>query len=326
MLRVLAAVLLILITGVSTVRPQAPARVSADVEDLLWWLPPDTETLQVTQTPAEPQGPLFEAMEHARGEIGSGDVAYAETLARHLRSARIKATVDGSRHFRSPSGLGEMPYDGALIFLFETPLGTAGSRLTTDLEKSALKVEEIEGVKVVEFRDRLESDVWASYISIPRADVLVIASDRAYLEELLRRRGVRAGARAFPSELPEWGWVNTSAPFWAVRHYRRGEATEDPTSPFSKTRRGEGFDAAAVGVTAHASSDGRTIVTHYLSRAVNAEQIARRIWHHPGDGVTPAFRRVSNEAIEVRFSAKDEEDLSMFFFYLMGALGHATYL
>ena len=73
-------------------------------------------------------------------------------------------------------------------------------------------------------------------------------------------------------------------------------------------------------------SDGRTIVTHYLSRAVDAEQIARRLFHHPGDRVVPAFRRVSNEAIEVRFTANDAEDLAMFFFFLMDALGHGTYL
>jgi hypothetical protein len=74
------------------------------------------------------------------------------------------------------------------------------------------------------------------------------------------------------------------------------------------------------------TADGRTIVAHYLSQAADAEQIARWMWHRPGDGVTPAFRRVGKDAIEARFTAKDEEDLSMFFFYLLAAFGHATYL
>jgi hypothetical protein len=327
--RVVAAVALILIQSMPAARPQvqqAPARLSAEIEDLLWWLPPDTETLQITQTPQKPRGPLFDAMDHARGEIAFGDVAYADTLTRHLRPVRIKATVDGSRHFRPPAGLGEMRYEGALIFLFETPLGEIGNRLMTDLGKIALKVDEIEGLTVAEFHDTLESDVWTSYITIPRSDVLVVAWNRVYLDQLLRRRAARTGARALPSGLPEWAWLDTSAPFWAVRHYRHDDVNEDPTSPFAKTRAGDALDTAAVGVTAHATSDGRTIVAHYLSHAVDAEPIARRIWNRPGDGVTPAFRRVSKDAIEVRFTAKDEEDLSMFLFYLLAAFGHATYL
>jgi hypothetical protein len=73
--------------------------------------------------------------------------------------------------------------------------------------------------------------------------VVVIASNRAYLEELLGRRGARAGARAFPSELPEWAWVDTRAPFWALRHYQR-DTNDDPTSPFAKARGGKVFDTA----------------------------------------------------------------------------------
>ena len=57
-----------------------------------------------------------------------------------------------------------------------------------------------------------------------------------------------------------------------------------------------------------------------------AEQTARRLWHRPGDGVSPAFRRVGVNAIEARLVAKDEEDLAMFFFYLLATLGHATFL
>ena len=205
------------------------------------------------------------------------------------------------------------------------PLGEAANRLMADLQKTALHVDQLDGLKVVEFRDKLESDTWASYIAIPRADVLVIATDRLYLEELLRRRKSRTGSRAFPKESPEWAWVDVSAPFWVLRHYGR-DAPDDPTSPFGRKSIADAFDTAAVGVAAHVRADGRTIVAHYLSHASDAEQIARRIWSHPGDGVSPALRRVGPDVIEVRFVAKDEEELSMFFFYLMAALGHATYV
>jgi hypothetical protein len=47
---------------------------------------------------------------------------------------------------------------------------------------------------------------------------------------------------------------------WVVRHYRKDDVNEAATSPFAQTRSGDPFDRAAIGVTAHASSDGRTIV------------------------------------------------------------------
>jgi hypothetical protein len=325
--RVLVTVLFILVADVCHIRvhaQQASAKLSADVEDLLWWLPPDTETLQVTRTRPKPQRPLVEAIEHTFGDIGTG-AAYAHKFTQVV-GARINIRVVGSRHFLPPGGLGDMRFEGAEIFVFDKPLGASLPGLLADLEKIAVKVEQIEGLRVLEFHDEIENATWSSYITIPRADVLVVATDRVYLEELLRRRVARAGVRAFTSELPEWGWLDTSAPFWAIRHYRHTQTTGDPTSPFTKTRSGDEFDPAAMGVATYAKSDGRTIVTHYLSRADNAEEIARRLWHHPGDGVAPISRRVSPEAIEVLFSAKDEETLSMFFFYLMGTLGHAIYL
>jgi hypothetical protein len=168
----------------------------------------------------------------------------------------------------------------------------------------------------------MEDDTWTSYVTIPRPDVLVVATDRAYLGELLRRRGARAEPRAFASELPEWEWVDTGAPFWALRHYRRtADTSAAPLDP-----RSAGLDATAAGVAAYAKPDGRTIVTHYLSRAANADEIVRRLLHHPGDGIEPIDRRVSTDAIEVLFRGKDEEHLSMFFFYLMSTFGHRIYL
>ena len=110
-----------------------------------------------------------------------------------------------------------------------------------------------------------------------------------------------------------------------MRHYRR-DAAEDPTSPFARRNIIGGVDDHATGVTAHVNADGRTIVAHYLSSSRTAEETARRIWDHPGDGVSPAFQRVGSNAVEVRFVARDTEDVAMFFFYLQAALGHATYL
>jgi hypothetical protein len=326
MYRIVTTGLLVLLVGVPGIRSQSQtSRVSADIEELLWWLPPDTETVEVTQTPTNPRGPLFEAMKLARGEFAGGDTSWAGSLAEHLKGTRINATVDGSRRFAPPSGFGEMLYEGATIIRFAKPLAETGRQLTADLTTRAAKVDQFDGLQMLEFRDKIESDTWRFWITIPRADVLVIATNRAYVEELVRRRGARTGRRAFPEDLPEWQSIDVTAPFWALRHYRR-DAPDDSTSPFGPTNMLAGFDTGAIGVTAHVKADGRTIVAHYLSSGATAEQIARRIWHHPGDGVSPEFRRVGGDVVEIRFVAQDEEQLSMFFFHLMAALGHAVYV
>ena len=322
----LTAVIFALVLAVPEVRAQSPKPpIAAGVEAVLWWLPPDTETVQVTQTPAQPQGPLFEVMRHARGEFQGGSTSWANTLRQHLDGVRIEATVEGSRRFAPPTGLGGMLYEGALIIRFARPLGETGKRLMADLQQSALKADQFDGLSVLEFRDKLEQDVWTSYVTMPRADVLVVATNRAYLEELLRRRNGRTGKRALPEELPEWQWIDVSAPFWTLRHYRR-DAQKDPTSPFSESNMVGGRDPEALGVTAHVNADGRTVVAHYVSRAASAEQTARRIWHHPGERVEPEFRRVGTNAVEVRLVAATDEHLSTFFFFLIAAIGHAIYL
>ncbi len=303
---------------------QESTKPSPAIDELLWWLPADTETVQVAQTPGRTRGLPVEAISLPDGKVEFGDVGYKETLERHLSTARVKASLEGSRRFVAPSGLGGMMFEGANLLLLEKPFADEGKGLMAELQKQALKVDAVGGFTVVEFRDKLESDVWGSYIAVLRPDVLVIATNIDYLKELVARRTTRTGARALPPELREWSLIDAGSPFWAIRHYRREADSRDPTSPFLKNAAAGEFDGGAVGVAAHADRDGRTIVVHYLSIGPKAEDVARKIWHRPGDGVVPTIRRVSADVIEVRFSAKDEEDLSMF--YLLAALGHATYL
>jgi hypothetical protein len=125
---------------------------------------------------------------------------------------------------------------------------------------------------------------------------------------------------------PYFGRTDRLAPYWALRHYRRDNFENDPSSPFIKGASASEFDSEAVGVAAYASADGTTIVVHYVSKSPRAEQVARRLFPYPDDGARATLTRASGDAIEVRFAAKDGERLGLFFFCLMGALGRAIYL
>jgi len=326
--RLFAALFAALFVGAlaSPTAQQKSSKPSPAIEELLWLLPTDTETVMVTQPQARTRSLPVDVLSPPDGRVRFPNVGYKETLERHLSGAGFKASVEGSRRFAPPSGLGGMLYEGANIFLFDKPLAADGKVLMSVLQKQALRVDVVGGFTVVEFRDKLENDVWASYITVLRPNLLVIATNLDYLKELIGRRTTRTGARALPSDLREWSWMDAASSFWAVRHFRRDVDSRDPSSPFVKNAAASEFDSGAVGVATYAADDGRTMVVHYLSTGSNAEDIARRIWHRPDDGMVPTIRRAAPDAIEVRFTAGNVEDLSKFLFYLIAVLGHAIYL
>jgi hypothetical protein len=306
-------------------QPLLHARPAAEIEELLWWLPADTETVMVTQAPVRPSGPLFEAMPTAAGKLDVDERESGKILTRYLARSRVTATVEGSRRFAPPSGLGGMLFEGASLYLFAKPIASRAG-LMAALDRKAVSREQIGKVKVVEFRDEIEDDTWSTFIAVPRSDVLVVGTNREYLAELLDRIPARSSTRALPSDLPEWKWVDVRAPFWALRHYRKDRGGIDPTSPYTKDRTGAAFDEDAIGVAVHVATDGRTVTAHYLSNAARAEAISARLWRRPGEGVSPAIRRSGRDTIEVTLAARDQEHLSTFFFYVVAALGHAVYL
>jgi hypothetical protein len=324
--RLFAACLIVGIGAVVSAEPrQSAVRPSAAIEEMLWWLPADTETLIVQQASAPPmRGLVHDALLNEKIDVGDSELM--ASAKPHLQGARLKLTLEGSRRFTEPPGLGEFPYEGVTIYTFMKPLGADGQALMSDLAKTGMRTRQVHSFDVVEFSEKVEDTTWTHYMAVPRPDVLLDATNLDYLAEVLARIAKRAETRAFSSELPEWRWVDVRSSFWVLRHYRWEHVHEDPTSPFRKDDAGKSMDPDAVGMTAQASPDGRTIVTHYLSKNATADRVATRMFSHPGDGVTPVVRRAGDDAIEVRFVAKDEDHLSMFVFYLFMALGRGTAL
>ena len=123
-----------------------------------------------------------------------------------------------------------MRYEGATLFVLDKPLGSHASALMSELKRRAAAVVSVESFDVVQLRERLENDIWTFYIAIARPDILIVATDGNYLADVLHRRATGDERRALPAALPEWRWVDTSAPYWALRHYRRDHVGEDPIS------------------------------------------------------------------------------------------------
>jgi hypothetical protein len=218
---------------------------SEDLARTISWLPADTETIAVARGP-------FMLATSTLGQNESKDRAISDKelagtfeqlplallqfknglLAKHLEGKTINLALEAARHFRPPAGLGEMPFEGCAIAVFADNLRNEIGSFTKDSRTSALKVERIEDQDVPVFQEKLEQDTWTTFVAFPNEHVILVASDRDYLAEVLARLRGKIGQRALPSDLPEWKYVNTGARFWAVRHYAKSEAQADPSSPY----------------------------------------------------------------------------------------------
>ena len=82
---------------------------------------------------------------------------------------------------------------------------------------------------------------------------------------LARMKGAK-GERALPDSLSEWKYVNKQAQFWGLRHFDKGKASEDPTSPFGGRKSDNLPDDEAVGLTYQCNlSKERNAILIYFS-------------------------------------------------------------
>jgi hypothetical protein len=331
-LRGLSLALLGFLTPAAASYAPAPAPKSEPGwEELMWWLPEDTETVIVSQGPIEiparePEGVDFGV---AAWHLATGPLMSLKDklLLKELAGKKILTAVEGSRRFTSPANLGMMPYQGAHLVRFE-PAADEALRAAFRLcqEKADRKIE-VDGEPVAVFTEKHEQDVWSYLVCRPRPGVLVLATDRTYLEETLKRMGRKPDRRALPPDLPEWRQVDVTAGVWAVRHYRKESAEDDPTSPLRGQAAANVPDPAAVGFVFWYDPTGKKPAkARYLTGAADAVKIVTKGWDHPAEGLKPKVSLAAPGVVEVAGSPSDDKGGAMFLLVLLGYLGHAIYL
>jgi hypothetical protein len=317
-------------------RPQV--KLPANVEEVIWWLPSDSQTLIVRQTPrtvgafrSKGNDSLRAAEESQITELGIlGSLCDGELLAL-LAGLKVVLQVEGSRKFRAPIGLGPTRFEGVQIFRFQDRLGDIGTRLKDSLTKRASRTEVIGGQSVAVFDQRVERTSWTFYVSIPEPDLLVCATDRATVVDVYRRKTVRAHKRALPPELPEWRFLDPAAGLWAIRHFDPEDSFDDPTSPLANATHGgvNVPDKQAVGLLCYYAPEKKR-VAHliYFSSNSNSMNLAQSFWSQVPRGKEPLVRRLATDAVEMQFSfeAVDRQIETDFLSKLSSALGHTVFL
>ncbi len=300
------------------------------VDEVLRWLPADTETVIVARGPfvfpvlqPDHKGPLSLELQLqllvTRGLISTDQASFWK----HLAGQKVALAVEGSRRYRWPNGLGLSPYEGCHITIFEDDLGPVGDALMERLSADASRVVELARHRVAVFIKKSENDIWTLFITQPKPNVLLCATNWDYLSMVLCRMSDPRPTRALPDELPEWKHVDRQAPFWALRHYDPTQADRDPTSPLRPSLDARWRDPGAIGsVFNYTPNQANVAAIKYLTKTANAIPIVTNYWHRPSDQLVPKIRQLEPGVIEVSVPLDKDETKDIFFFELLAWLGH----
>jgi hypothetical protein len=303
------------------IEPASPEQV-ARLDEALWWLPTDTESLLVTHGPFSFPLPTSQSEMNVSNQIQNlvGMAYFAnEPYQAQLAGHEIALFVEGSRRFGPPTAeVPLMSYEGCQIVVFEHELGEAGNSLMAALTKDAAGVEVIQDCEVARFDFDAGESPWTIFVAQPRPDVLVSGTNRDYLSDVLSRMTIKATERALPEELPEWKHLDRSAREWAMRHFSRTPGS-DPTSPLTPGT--AEFDEHAVGFV-YSAQGGDVAKVIYLSDNQNAEQVAKRTWHDAFGDPGVEVRQLERGAVQIDYPVHLRQSFSNFYYRLMALLGH----
>lgn len=311
---------------------------SIDLQDVLKWIPADTETLIVANGPFWISNFIVSGDPRLNREISQEDLEKEfrrailpdfRFLSKCLDRQRVLFAAEGSRHFRSPQWIGLMPYEGCQIAVFAADQGGRFSRFTHELNTHGASLEKIEQEKVVVIQERSNEDIWTFFIANPLKNVVLVATNREYMQEVLVRMHGRIEKTALPETLPEWRYVNRKAQFWGLRHYAKGD-TEDPSSPFGGDHAANIPDEQAIGVTFECTpKKQKSAEMTYLSD--NPDILRSKVFGNFPES-EPAIkdlgiqcRRVDRNVVKGSFILDHSEPVSYFLFGMMGSFGHAVF-
>ncbi len=333
-------------TGQKTAGGSSAIGGQIDLKRVLSWLPPDTETLQVANGPfwmsnfviggqedknhevtAEELEKQFEGLTLGLFNSGKG------LLEKHLDGKKVLFALEGSRHFRSPAGLGELPFEGCVVAIFQDDLEGQRDAFMKDAAGVAVRIEDIEGQKVAEFEEQMEQDRWTFFITFPEKGVVLVSTNKKFLQEMLFRKRGTQGQTTLPDSLREWAYVNKTVKFWGLRHYDKLQSKYDPTSPFGGKKSANFPDEEAVGLTYQCDprTERRAILIYVTGARAESRKIAEDRFPDTGDpermaGLHIQHRELALGVIQSTFDLSHSQPTDLFFFIFMDHLGHAVYV
>jgi len=321
---------------------------SQTIDQALKWFPADTESIAVARgpfalsTPHEPEWTPKtwdpnHPISHREIELRFENQPLLlfsfkkELLLSKLQGKRLSFVIEGSRGFRRPKGLGLAPFEGCAIASFLDGVGN-DKALRRAIAGGAMRQERIQGVQAFIFEERLEEDIWTSYVVFSGDNIILVASNRGYLDEMLSRMKEAEPDRALPADLPEWKFVNPSLPYWGLRHFDRNGVQTDPSSPFHSNWLTDEADPQAIGIVYayDPQHPGVALITYLSGDAGIATVHAKRSplnWNAPETvGLNISVRPAATGVLVGEYNLGKIESTDSFFLYLGAMMGHAVAL
>jgi hypothetical protein len=227
-------------------------------ENILAWLPVDTETYVVAQRPFKlPEGNIMgvpSILDEARGFVlgllfapEKGKLAEA-LIGRTIRLAaigrRFGAEPEETPPPNTPVPLGMVPYQACGVYAFAEPPGERIFGRPPDSSVLGMRVWVSKGSQ----NDTPDRETYE--VAFLKPDVIMSCNNHAFFEQMAARMSAPAPSRALPSSLPEWKYVNRTAPLWALCHYTEKTA--------GLAHMGSEHDPHATGISVEFGSDGQS--------------------------------------------------------------------
>jgi hypothetical protein len=327
--------------------PLAPGHLPPRVGQVLSWFPADTETILVANKPfamprfkpddagPENQTPLSDLPETFELLPLSLFGSEHGLLQNYLMGQRVEIAMEGSRHFRNPGSLGEMPYEGCQVAVLAEANVNRRDSFLKRFSNVAVRVDSVAGQRISVFEEKLEDDIWTTFVAFPKPNLVLACTNGDYLREVLERIGGKADRRALSDTLAEWKFVGAEGPFWGLRHYDKSQAGIDPTSPFGdRTVLGAG-DRQAKGIAFRFDPRTRNVVTisyfsstkdilGFLQTNTPLSMIGVADVDSPAD-LPVSYRLVAPGVAEIKYELGGVLPVAVFVAVAMAAFGHAVY-
>lgn len=201
-----------------------------DVEEILAWLPPNTESLYVARSfewEESFEGFLDRKVVDLKPFLSFVSIADLWVLTNHLKAPlphkKIKLAVTGGRNAEGVSAFGGIRKESCSVVVLEKPLGDDAKPWKDALRAQAESTRTIAGQDVFVFpsftvmEPAVKVKEWqGTYVVLLAPDTILCATSDRYLGELLQRRKSPGKGRALPADLPEWKLIDTSAPAWML--------------------------------------------------------------------------------------------------------------
>lgn len=202
-------------------------------EQLLYWLPEDSELLAVG-TPATAQANPSKSFSLFTQVVTKNASMFEKLSDRVLETnklfldSKVAIALHSARRFQMPKGIGVGSSDSADILVFKDESKSLSRLVIEKIRTQQVATLQSEGTDILVFDDAPftfarfcagSNKEIAQFVCSPAEGVLISSNRIDFMRELLIRMRDSSAARSFPSSIPEWKLVDTSAETWGFRHY-----------------------------------------------------------------------------------------------------------